>query len=111
MYNNFYQQPQQNRIQYVNGIRSAEMYNMMPNSEVILMDSNRAAFYLKSTDAAGSATIREFEFKEIVHEDPENAMNEMQERIKKLEHAIACMKGEANESNSTRQSKWDDTEI
>ena len=111
MYNNFYQQPQQNRIQYVNGMKSAEMYNMMPNSEAILMDSNRPAFYLKSTDAAGSATIREFEFKEIVHEDPAVKMDEMQERIKKLEYTIACMKGEANESNSSRQQKWDDSEI
>ena len=111
MYNNFYQQPQQNRIQYVNGIKSAEMYNMMPNSEVILMDSNRAAFYLKSTDAAGSPTIREFEFKEIVHEDPATKMDEMQERIKKLEYTIACMKGENNESNTSRQQKFNDTEI
>ena len=53
----------------------------------------------------------EFEFKEIVHEDPATKMDEMQERIKKLEYTIACMKGENDESDSTRQSKWNDTEI
>ena len=111
MYSMYPAQQPINRIQYVNGIRSAEMYNMMPNQEVILMDSSKPTFYLKSTDAAGSATIREYEFTEVVHEDPANAMNEMQERIKKLEYTIACMKGENNESNSSRQQKFNDTEI
>ena len=62
-------QPQQ-QIQYVNGKQNAETYQMGPSSSVILMDSNLPRFYLKQTDATGSATLKAFDFKEAEDEKP-----------------------------------------
>lgn len=52
------------QIQYVNGIDSANAYIMSPNSSVLLMDSNKPRFYVKSSDAAGSCTVKAFDFTE-----------------------------------------------
>lgn len=58
-----YPQSQNNGgIKWVNGIESAQMYNMPPNSEELLMDQNANRFYLKKTDASGQYTIAAFDF-------------------------------------------------
>lgn len=53
-------QPQQ--LQFVNGIESAQAYQMPPNSKQILMDANRARFYLVATDAAGVKSVESYDF-------------------------------------------------
>lgn len=58
------------QIQYVNGKQSAESYQMGPNSSVILMDSERARFYVKKTDASGATTIKAYDFKEAADDKP-----------------------------------------
>ena len=63
-------QPQTQNIQYVNDIKSAEAYQMPPNSSAILMDSNLSRFYMKQTDASGVATIKSYDFKETEAEKP-----------------------------------------
>lgn len=57
------QQPAQG-LQFVNGPDSASAYVMPPNSKAILMDSGRPRFYLKETDAAGSAKVTAYDFAE-----------------------------------------------
>ena len=64
-------QPQTQGIQYVNDLKSAEAYQMVPNSSVILMDSNLPRFYMKQTDASGVATIKSYDFKETEVEKPQ----------------------------------------
>lgn len=59
-------------LQFVNGIESAQMYQMPPNSKQILMDSNRARFYLKETDASGMAKVTAYDFAEA-HDDAPKA--------------------------------------
>lgn len=85
-------QPTQN-IQYVNGRQSAESYQMPANSSVILMDSNKARFYMKQTDASGMATVRAYDFKEVEE-------NKAPEYVTKSEFETfkAEMKGENHES-------------
>lgn len=63
------QQP--NELQFVNGIESAQMYQMPPNSKQILMDSNRARFYLKETDASGMAKVTAYDFAEAKDDSPQ----------------------------------------
>ena len=63
------QQPAQN-IQYVKDRQSAEAYQMAANSSVILMDQDLPRFYIKQTDASGTATIRSYDFKETETEKP-----------------------------------------
>lgn len=57
-------------IQFVNGKASAEVYAMPPSSRVILMDSEKARFYLKETDAAGLSRITAYDFTEVVEQEP-----------------------------------------
>lgn len=62
---------QTNELQFVNGIESAQMYQMPPNSKQILMDSNRARFYLKETDASGMARVTAYDFAEAKDDPPQ----------------------------------------
>lgn len=86
--------PQQTQsIQYVNGRQSAESYQMGANSSVILMDSTRARFYLKQTDASGIATLKAYDFKEAEADKPAEYVTKSE-----FEAFKAAMKGDKNES-------------
>ena len=59
-------QPQPiNNILQVMGPESAQAYQLGPDSQVILMDSNKPVFYMKKSDSSGYSETRAFEFKEI----------------------------------------------
>ena len=47
------------------GPESAQAYQIGPDSQVILMDSNRPVFYVKKSDSLGYSDIKAFEFHEI----------------------------------------------
>lgn len=68
-YQNYNRYQPQVDIQFVNGKSSAEVYVMPPNSRVILMDSEKARFYLKETDASGLSKITSYDFTEVVEQD------------------------------------------
>lgn len=60
------QQPQSmNNILQVMGPESAEAFQIGPNSKVVLMDSNRAVFYMKQSDDSGFANTKAYAFQEI----------------------------------------------
>lgn len=66
MQNNSMGQPQSvNNILQVMGPESAQAYLVGPESQVILMDSDRPVFYIKRTDSSGYSETRAFEFHEI----------------------------------------------
>jgi len=90
--------PQTQNIQYVNGRQSAESYQMLPNSSVILMDSTKARFYMKQTDASGMATVRAYDFKEVEADKPAEYVTKSE-----FENFKAEMKGVKDESNSTNE--------
>ena len=106
---NPYQQSQQNGIQYVNGIESVKAYQLDPNSSVLLMDNNLPRFYVKTTDAAGMASIKTFEFREYIEEEPQKIDPEQfvtRTEFEELKKMI-MEKGTANESvkSNTRESR------
>lgn len=88
-------------IQYVNGKQSADSYQMAPNSSVILMDSNRARFYLKQTDASGMATVKAFDFKEAEEEKPA-------EYVTKSEFESFKAEVRHESTNDVRKQQYDD---
>ena len=55
-----------NTIQWVNGIEGAKAYSVFPNSNVMLMDSSRPRFYIKTADANGMCTIKVYDFQEVI---------------------------------------------
>lgn len=56
-----------NRINWVQGIEGAKAWQMSPNSNVVLMDSeNEGIFYIKISDAYGMCSLRTFEYSEKI---------------------------------------------
>lgn len=90
------------QIQYVNGKQSAESYQMAANSSVILMDSEKARFYVKKTDASGAATIKTYDFTEADDDKPTEYVTKAE-----FEKFKANLKGgrheSANDANRKQQ--------
>lgn len=63
------QQPQQpvanTGIQWVQGKEGAKSYQVQPGTSVILMDSERQMFYIKSANGAGMPELHSYAFQEI----------------------------------------------
>lgn len=70
---NYFQNPYQynpykpqNGIIWVQGIEGAKAYQMQPNSNAVLLDSETdGRFYIKVADNVGMCTLRTFKFEEI----------------------------------------------
>lgn len=54
----------QTNITFVNGIEGAKAFQLSPNSNALLMDSDNSKFYVKSTDNLGVAKITSYSFTE-----------------------------------------------
>ena len=66
-YNPYYGMQQTNGITWVQGIEGAKAFQLMPNSNTILMDSeNDGIFYIKICDSVGMCTLRTFKYEEVV---------------------------------------------
>ena len=60
------QQQKANGITWVQGIEGAKAYQLMPNSNTILLDSeNEGVFYIKTSDNVGMCNLRIFKYEEI----------------------------------------------
>lgn len=81
---NFYY-PQTNGITWVQGIEGAKAWQLSPNSNAILMDSeNDGKFYIKICDNVGMSTLRTFEYKEI-SDQPQQPNIDLSEYVKRSE--------------------------
>lgn len=98
-----YQAPQTtNGINWVQGIEGAKAWQLAPNSNVVLLDSeNDGMFYIKVSDNVGMCNLRAFKYEEVTNTP--NAVN-MSEYVKKsdlkaeVENLINSMLGgNANE--------------
>ena len=96
--------PQQNGIVWVQGIEGAKAYQLSPNSNAMLMDSeSNNRFYIKVSDNVGMCTLRIFEYNEITNNMSANA--NMEDYVKKsdlkseVENLVNSMLGgSSNES-------------
>jgi len=72
-YNNMYQprysySPTNNGITWVQGVEGAKAYQLMPNSNMLLMDSeNDGVFYIKVSDNVGMCNLRTFKYEEVTN--------------------------------------------
>ena len=99
-----YNQRMSNGIIWVQGIEGAKAYQLMPNSNVILMDSEADNhFYIKTSDSVGMCNLRIFEYKEITGNASQSiditqfvTKDELKAIIKELrnEHTIQSTKSE-----------------
>lgn len=61
--------PSTNGINWVQGIEGAKAYQMMPNSNAMLLDSeNDGIFYIKTSDNVGMCQLRIFKYEEVTEQ-------------------------------------------
>lgn len=100
-YNNPYQSQrypmpmQNNSITWVQGIEGAKAFQLMPNSNIVLMDSdNEGIFYIKVSDNVGMCNLRVFKYEEINNAPTPQAIDTSQFVTKaELQEAINAIKG------------------
>lgn len=83
-YNNPYQSQMRinNGIIWVQGIEGAKAYQIMPNSNVLLMDSeNDGVFYIKVSDNVGMCSLRTFKYEEVTNINKTQASEDMSKYI------------------------------
>ena len=76
MYQNYVNQsyvnqryPQTNGITWVQGVEGAKAYQLMPNSNTVLLDSdNDGIFYIKTSDNVGMCNLRVFKYEEVTEQ-------------------------------------------
>lgn len=109
-YNQMYQRPVMNNgITWVQGIEGAKAFQMTPNSNAILMDSeNDGKFYIKVSDNVGMCTLRRFKYQEET--DTPTSQVDMSNYVtrKELEDAIRSIRNEQSvptnaKSNNSKQ--------
>lgn len=96
-----YQQPPRylqtnNGIIWVQGIEGAKAFQLMPNSNTVLLDSeNDGIFYIKLSDNVGMCTLRTFRYTEVTNEQPKQNDVDLSGYVTKveLENAVKELKG------------------
>lgn len=113
--NPYYVPPVQNQQQnangmvasWVQGINGAKAYPLAPNSRAFLFDSEKDSFYVKTTDQSGMPQpIREFEYTEVVQEQPTEQTIDTSNFVTKeeLEEALGKIKAERRNNNNGKSS-------
>ena len=110
---NNYMQPAQNQfyprstimsgpqIQWVQGIEGAKAYQLAPNSNIQLLDSeNDGIFYIKTSDNIGMCNLRVFKYEEITSSQATQSAN-LSEYVRKdeLESLVNSMLGGKDEQS------------
>lgn len=96
-YMNPYQQQQPrpfgNTINWVQGVEGAKAFQLGPNSNAMMLDSeNDGIFYIKTSDNVGMCNMRTFKFEEITNAQTQPAVDltayvrkdELQELLKTI---------------------------
>lgn len=89
------QQPRQfgNTINWVQGIEGAKAFQLGPNSNAMMLDSeNDGIFYIKTSDNVGMCNMRTFKFEEVTNAQSQSAVDltayvrkdELQELLKTI---------------------------
>ena len=99
----------QNGINWVQGIEGAKAWQLAPNSNIMLLDSeNEGRFYIKTSDNVGMCNLRIFEYSEVTNAPTENAID-LSEYVtrEELNNALAKIGGNKNEQpvQSNKSSK------
>lgn len=77
-YNQYFgvqQQQQRYGIQKVNGRSNAEMFPLLPNDSVLLLDVSAPVVHLVQTDSMGARTVNSYQIKEIEEPKPITSEN------------------------------------
>lgn len=100
--------PRKTDIIHVNGQNGAQAFQMMPNSQALLLDDTAPIVWLAQTDGAGYKTVTPFSITPYQPE-PEINIKEIDQRLRNLEEMMQNVKPDeksnASSSKSTTSSK------
>ena len=84
---------QSSKIDRVNGKEGAEAYFLMPNSEVLLLDTTNPIVWLKQTDSAGYGTVTGFNVIPLKDDTDvsQNDYSALEQRIANIEQILDGM--------------------
>jgi hypothetical protein len=104
-------QQQVTPMQFVQSRESAMQFQMPNNCSVALFDQNEQRFYVKTTDASGSATLKTFSYTEDVADDPANKyatkddIEELKKQIEEIKKGSINNERNANANGNDRNAK------
>lgn len=108
-----YQNPYTNRyapsngIIWVQGIEGAKAYQLQPNSNAILMDSEiDGRFYIKTCDSVGMCTLRKFTYTECLESEDKPIDLSGYVTKQELDNAIAKIMGELNNEQTVSANEY-----
>lgn len=102
------QTPRKTEIIHVNGQNGAQAFQMLPNSQALLLDDTAPLIWLAQTDGAGYKTITPYTIAPYQPE-PEIDLKNIDERLKKIEEVMYNAKSNASSSKkSTKQQSESD---
>lgn len=94
------QMPQRYSITRVNGENGARSFQMLPNSEALLLDTTQPIIWLAQTDGAGYLSVTPYDIKQ--HEElPPVDLRNIEQRLSRLEGMLN------GKSNSTETNTGD----
>ena len=106
----FQQVPKKTEIIHVNGQNGAQAFQMMPNSQALLLDDTAPLVWLAQTDGAGYKTITPYTIS-LYQPEPEINLKDIDMRLRKIEGAMSNEKSSAPSSkkhtNTKQQSESD----
>lgn len=102
------QTPKRTEIIHVNGQNGAQAFQMLPNSQALLLDDTAPLIWLAQTDGAGYKTVTPYTIAPYQPE-PEIDLKALDERLRKLEEVMNNAKSNASSSKkSTKQQSESD---
>lgn len=106
----FQQVPKKMEIIHVNGQNGAQAFQMMPNSQALLLDDTGPIVWLAQTDGAGYKTVTPYTIAPYQPE-PEIDLKDIDMRLRKIEEAMSNAKPNTPSSkkhtNTKQQSEPD----
>ena len=108
----------QSNIEYVNGIEGAKAFILPPNTQKLLLDSDNAFFYIKTTDMQGKPTVKHFKYVSVDDEqqadkpqDESKPLYATLQQYQDLMDVVDAMKQEIEHLKSVKQKKVAESEV
>lgn len=96
--------PRRSEIIHVNGENGARAFQMMPNSQALLLDDTAPIVWLAQTDGAGYKTVTPYSIAPYQPE-PEIDLKDIDARLRRIEEAMSNAKPDTTGSKKQQPSK------
>lgn len=97
------QVPRKTEIIHVNGQNGAQAFQMMPNSQALLLDDTAPIVWLAQTDGAGYKTVTPYTIAPYQPE-PEIDLKDIDARLRRIEEVMNNANTKSNVTGSKKQS-------